>query len=399
MDVILYHRKEHSMIKRTLATKRAGNNLLLTFFIVGTMLLGGCSSIENNVEPMNTEAEILGTESESEITDETQNKTISEIIYGDEISIWYHCGSVDKDSVPTVYVMYGDGTYFSACKSEYTLGKLSKMTDNEIISWVEDEAIVDAYYSMYGDEIFSIIEDLDYGDFIVEYGKGKYYKESIDSSDFYWIEEYFLIGTEYGAEYYYEECESAAKEEGMTLFEYLAAFFGDGVTSYEIYLAESYFSDYTYYDEEDFTKVADEAANSYNERAQEGIEALKKEIKSKVEESEITLAYHYGLSLKTDSTGNSVSEEVIYFEKGSEMPYSSVSLYTSSEETREISIMSPDAYNDYIDSGVVYESIYSGRKTESYMYMLVRVDDEDIIYQIDEIGTNGILVDEAVTFD
>lgn len=65
--------------------------------------------------------------------------TFSQLFTGNKVNVWYSCETIDKEDTPSVYVMYGDGTYLKVGEQKSkTFAELSKMTDEEIISWVED---------------------------------------------------------------------------------------------------------------------------------------------------------------------------------------------------------------------------------------------------------------------
>lgn len=77
-------------------------------------------------------------------TEQDEALTLSGIISGSDYSIWYRTKDVDKDSSPDIYVLYNDGTYISASSwginsSAPTFKELSEMSDEEIVSYVENE--------------------------------------------------------------------------------------------------------------------------------------------------------------------------------------------------------------------------------------------------------------------
>ncbi len=73
---------------------------------------------------------------------ENLNATVSSIINNGEYSIWYDSSDIDKDNKPAVYVLYNDGSYIVTKSYEgstdYTFKELAGMTDDEILSYVED---------------------------------------------------------------------------------------------------------------------------------------------------------------------------------------------------------------------------------------------------------------------
>ncbi len=76
-------------------------------------------------------------------TEQDEALTLSGIINGSDYSIWYKTQDVDKDSSPDIYVLYNDGTYIFASSwinsSAPTFKELSEMSDEEIVSYVENE--------------------------------------------------------------------------------------------------------------------------------------------------------------------------------------------------------------------------------------------------------------------
>lgn len=128
--------------KETENMKRKWNGLILFCAILMTMLaLTGCGG-KGNMDAMES--------------DDTDGKTeeiaaLSEILWGNDVSVWYMCNKVGKDEIPNyVYIMYGDGTYIGISKSnsEYTFGELSKMTDEEIITWAENKGYTKSQYGL-----------------------------------------------------------------------------------------------------------------------------------------------------------------------------------------------------------------------------------------------------------
>lgn len=75
-----------------------------------------------------------------------------------EVGVWYSCEAIDKEETLSIYVMYGDGTYLNLdTRKSKTFAELSKMTDEEIISWVEEDwnnrNEVLMYYHQHKDEL------------------------------------------------------------------------------------------------------------------------------------------------------------------------------------------------------------------------------------------------------
>ncbi|MBO5335933.1 MAG: hypothetical protein J6A94_02225 [Lachnospiraceae bacterium] len=258
------------------------------------------------------------TDSETDDKNETaESLALSEILYGNEVSVWYDCDRIDKVAIPDVYVMYGDGTYMK--DSEYTFGELSKMTDKEIIAWAENS-----------------FEERNAGICVYCYTHSEEMKELLNS-------------------------------------------FG-----YEEYMAETIIN----------IVGADKrlvAINpDYAETAEAGAELLREEIAKRIAE-EGTPKYRYGISVETDASGNSVQKEKIYFEEKQ---------YYYNENGEAIQIVQPDrSWGEEALVGDVYESTYSGWRQSCGNYFLQRIESQDMVYQLDEVGTEGILVDEEVQFD
>ena len=97
------------------------------------------------------------TEKEADTKNENVG-TFSQLFTNNDVSVWYSCEAIDKEETPSVYVMYGDGTYLKlgTTKSK-TFADLSKMTDEEIASWVEEDwnnrNEVLMYYKLHKDEL------------------------------------------------------------------------------------------------------------------------------------------------------------------------------------------------------------------------------------------------------
>lgn len=78
------------------------------------------------------------TEKEADTKNENVG-TFSQLFTNNEVGVWYSCEAIDKEETPSIYVMYGDGTYLNLdTRKSKTFAELSKMTDEEIISWVEE---------------------------------------------------------------------------------------------------------------------------------------------------------------------------------------------------------------------------------------------------------------------
>ena len=125
------------------------------------------------------------TEKEADTKNENVG-TFSQLFTNNDVSVWYSCEAIDKEETPGIYVMYGDGTYLNlgTTKSK-TFAELSKMTDEEIISLVEDDwnnrNQAPTYYKLHEDELEedarNSLPDSEDRDFIVTIALDYAYRE------------------------------------------------------------------------------------------------------------------------------------------------------------------------------------------------------------------------------
>lgn len=257
------------------------------------------------------------TEKEADTKNENVG-TFSQLFTNNEVSVWYSCETIDKEDTPSVYVIYGDGTYLKVGEQKSkTFAELSKMTDEEIISWVEDDwngrnkALM--YYQQHTDELEddarNSLPDSEDRDSIIIVASGAAYRE--------------ISGTEGG--------------EGA--------------------------------DPDFLNRVRDQvdAAKDY----------IVNEVNTRLAADGGIPKPRYGFSAYTDASGNNVDKEVLALEGENRKAVTST---------------------DKIKSGDVYDSHYSGFLTYDGDYFLMRMKG-DMAFAFDEIGADGISVDEDVVFE
>lgn len=104
----------------------------------------GCGKADNSGAAGTSKNNTASTSKDNKKDSKTENlnATVSSIINNGEYSIWYKSSDIDKDNKPAVYVLYNDGSYIVTKSYEgstdYTFKELAGMTDDEILSYVED---------------------------------------------------------------------------------------------------------------------------------------------------------------------------------------------------------------------------------------------------------------------
>lgn len=104
----------------------------------------GCGKADNSGAAGTSKNNTASTSKDNKKDSKTENlnATVSSIINNGEYSIWYESSDIDKDNKPAVYVLYNDGSYIVTKSYEgstdYTFKELAGMTDDEILSYVED---------------------------------------------------------------------------------------------------------------------------------------------------------------------------------------------------------------------------------------------------------------------
>lgn len=289
--------------------------MMVSMMTILSLSLFGCGS-KDTTSSSNGSAR-TNTEKEADTKNENVG-TFSQLFTNNDVSVWYSCEAIDKEETPGIYVMYGDGTYLNlgTTKSK-TFAELSKMTDEEIISLVEDDwnnrNQAPTYYKLHEDELEedarNSLPDSEDRDFIVTIALDYAYRE--------------ISGRQ-----------------------------GDEEVDPEILNRVQ--------DQVDATK--DYIVNEVNTRlaADGGIPKPR-----------------YGFSVYTDASGNNVDREKLTLERSGQIEVSST---------------------NKIKSGDVYDSYYSGFMANDGNYYLMRMSD-DMAFAFDEIGADGIFVDEAVVFE
>lgn len=257
------------------------------------------------------------TEKEADTKNENVG-TFSQLFTNNEVSVWYSCEAIDKEETPSVYVMYGDGTYLKlgTTKSK-TFAELSKMTDEEIISWVEDDwnnrNQAPTYYKLHEDELEedarNSLPDSEDRDFIVTIALDDAYRE---------------ISGRQGDE-----------------------------------------------------EVDPEILNRVQDQVNATKDYIVNEVNTRLAADGGIPKPRYGFSVYTDASGNNVDKETLALERGNWIEVSST---------------------NKIKSGDVYDSYYSGFMANDGKYYLMRMSD-NMAFAFDEIGADGISVDEDVVFE
>lgn len=291
--------------------------MMVSMMAILSLSLFACGS-KDTTSSSNGSARV-NTEKEADTKNENVG-TFSQLFTNNEVSIWYLCDTIDKEATPDVYVVYGDGTYLNMeGKKSKTFADLSKMTDEEIASWVEEDwnnrNEVLMYYHQHKDELRQDAENS--------------ISDSTDSDTIAMI----------ALDDAYREISGTTSEGGEEL------------------------------DPDYLNSVQDQvnAAKDY----------IINEINTKLAEQGGIAKPRYGFSIYTDASGNNVDKEALILERSGR---------------KEISTT-----ND-IKSGDVYDSHYSGFFVSDGKYFLMRMN-HDMAVTFDEIGADGISVDEDVVFE
>ena len=117
--------------------------------------------------------------------------------------------------------------------------------------------------------------------------------------------------------------------------------------------------------------------NSVQDQVNAAKDYIINEINTKLAEQGGIAKPRYGFSVYTDASGNNVDKETLALERGNWIEVSST---------------------NKIKSGDVYDSYYSGFMANDGKYYLMRMSD-NMAFAFDEIGTDGISVDEDVVFE
>ena len=259
------------------------------------------------------------TEKEADTKNENVG-TFSQLFTNNEVGVWYSCEAIDKEETPSIYVMYGDGTYLNLdTRKSKTFAELSKMTDEEIISWVEEDwnnrNEVLMYYHQHKDELRQDAENS--------------ISDSTDSDTIAMI----------ALDDAYREISGTTSEGGEEL-------------------------------DPDYLNSVQDQVNAEKDY-------IINEINTKLAEQGGIAKPRYGFSVYTDASGNNVDKETLALERENWIEISST---------------------NKIKSGDVYDSHYSGFMANDGKYYLMRMKG-DMAFAFDEIGADGISVDEDVVFE
>lgn len=255
------------------------------------------------------------TEKEADTKNENVG-TFSQLFTNNDVSVWYSCEAIDKEEKPDVYLMYGDGTFLRIDATESkTFADLSKMTDEEIVSWIDNGNEALMYYRLY---------------------KGELEKDACNSVTDY--ENTWKIAS-IALDDVYREIGGTTSEGGINI-------------------------------DPDELKSLQDQVNATKE-------FILNEINTKLAEQGGSAKSRYGFSIYTDASGNNVDREALITETHGWIEISST---------------------NKIKSGDVYDSHYSGFMANDGKYYLMRMSD-DMAFTFDEIGADGISVDEDVVFE
>lgn len=76
-----------------------------------------------------------------EASSEETVKTLSEALSENDYSIWFWMDDMDIQNLPRIFVFYKDGTYIECGSNGKRFGDYEMMTDEEIVSLVEENAL------------------------------------------------------------------------------------------------------------------------------------------------------------------------------------------------------------------------------------------------------------------
>ena len=301
---------------------------------------------------------------------ENLNATVSSIINNGEYSIWYESKDIDKDYEAAVYVLYNDGSYIATNSYEgstyYTFKELAGMTDDEILSYVEDSWKA---YNESKDEVdleeemSKTASKLGFG------GYGDYYitgdSEKLNS----YVEDVYRMLLEFAVDYVYDmddDARTADIDYESMMHQYgFGDFWIDWIQEhYDSYVADFYGM---MIDEEE--PDCSELEASYLAAASAACDDALAEVKAG-----FTGSYDkgsYTITVWTDSTGNNVKQEDIVFSDGSSWVFKSYAY--------------PRAILD----------VYYGGYNNGSRVCVIRTSAETS-FAFDALGTEGVNVDEHV---
>lgn len=297
---------------------------------------------------------------------ENLNATVSSIINNGEYSIWYDSSDIDKDNKPAVYVLYNDGSYIVTKSTNYTFKELAGMTDDEILSYVEDswkaynESKVEADLKKEMSKTASKLGFNGYGDYYIT---GDSEKLNSDIVDEYRM---LLVST---VDYVYDmddDARTADIDYESMMHQYG---FGDFWIDWIQEHYDSYVADFYGMMIDGEEPDCSELEASYLAAASAACDDALAEVKAG-----FTVSYDkgsYTITVWTDSTGNNVKQEDIVFSDDSSWVFKS-----------------------YAYPRAILDVYYGGYNNGSHV-CVIRTSAETS-FAFDALGTEGVNVDEHV---
>lgn len=297
---------------------------------------------------------------------ENLNATVSSIINNGEYSIWYDSSDIDKDNKPAVYVLYNDGSYIVTKSTNYTFKELAGMTDDEILSYVEDswkaynESKVEADLKKEMSKTASKLGFNGYGDYYIT-GDSEKLNSDIETVYFMLLD----LALDYANDYDDNARTADINYESLIHDWGLGDFWIDWIQEhYDSYVADFY-GVLIDGEEPDYSEL--EA--SYLAAASAACDDALAEVKAG-----FTVSYDkgsYTITVWTDSTGNNVKQEDIVFSDDSSWVFKSYAY--------------PRAILD----------VYYGGYNNGSRVCVIRTSAETS-FAFDALGTEGVNVDEYV---
>ena len=328
----------------------------------------GCGKADNSSAAGTSKNNTASTSKDNKKDSKTENlnATVSSIINNGEYSIWYESKDIDKDYEAAVYVLYNDGSYIATNSYEgstyYTFKELAGMTDDEILSYVEDS------WKEYNEskaevEMSNTASKLGFN------GYGDYYitgdAEELNS----YVEDIYRDLLNFALDYV-NDMDDDARTADIDYESMMHEFgFGDFWIDWIQEHYDSYVADFygMMIDEEE--PDCSELEASYLAAASAACDDALAEVKAG-----FTVSYDkgsYTITVWTDSTGNNVKQEDIVFSDGSSWVFKSYAY--------------PRAILD----------VYYGGYNNGSRVCVIRTSAETS-FAFDALGTEGVNVDEHV---
>ncbi len=332
----------------------------------------GCGKADNSGAAGTSKNNTASTSKDNKKDSKTENlnATVSSIINNGEYSIWYKSSDIDKDNKPAVYVLYNDGSYIVTKSYEgstdYTFKELAGMTDDEILSYVEDswkeynesKAEVD-----FKNEMSNTASKLGFN------GYGDYYitgdAEELNS----YVEDIYRDLLNFALDYVNDMDDDARTADIDYESMMHECGFGDFWIDWIHEHYDSYVADFYGMMIDGEEPDCSELEASYLAAASAACDAALAEVKAG-----FTGAYDkgsYTITIWTDSTGNNVKQEDIVFSDGSSWVFKSYAY--------------PRAILD----------VYYGGYNNGSRVCVIRTSAETS-FAFDALGTEGVNVDEHV---